>query len=194
MNRVPFVTLRRILYLVFGINFLGYLLYFMYFSSTITLTPPQQRKQLLDNYAYITFANNDEYAKGAVALAMSLLEVRSYYPLVVMITKEVSATTISLLENIGCIIYQTELIKLPPELSLQTARWGPAFTKLVAWEKTEFTKLIFLDSDLLILKNVDDLFDTQHNLLATLDADASSCRYFYLFFIHLFEFWFIVIS
>lgn len=108
---------------------------------------------------------------------MSLLEVGSVYPLAVMVTKDVSQATINLLEDVGCIVYKTDMIALPPELSLQTERWGPAFTKLVSWKKTEFNKLMFLDSDLLVLQNVDYLFDISDTLLATVDADASSCTY-----------------
>jgi len=82
------------------------------------------------------------------------------------------------LEGIGCLVYSTETVILPPELSLETARWGPAFTKLVAWKRTEYEKLMFMDSDLLVLQNVDHLFQaTDHTLLATVDADASSCEH-----------------
>lgn len=163
---------RKALYVLLGINIVLYILYFMQIPSSVS-----QTRRVIGDYAYITFTNNDNYAKGAVALAMSLMEVGSYYPLVVMVTKEVSTSTVTLLENIGCIVYETDLIELPPELSLQTARWGPAFTKLVSWEKTEYKKLMFMDSDLLVLQNVDHLFESNHNLLATVDADASSCRF-----------------
>lgn len=108
---------------------------------------------------------------------MSLMEVGSMYPLVVLVTKDVAKSTVTRLEQIGCIVYTTDMIALPSELSLQTERWGPAFTKLVSWQKTEFQKLMFLDSDLLVLKNVDDLFEQSDTLLATVDADASSCEY-----------------
>lgn len=130
------------------------------------------------NYAYITLANNEAYAKGALTLAMSLVEVNSLYPLVVLVTRDVPSPLVRALNGIGCLVYPTEPISLPPELSLETARWGPAFTKLIAWKRTEYSKLVFMDSDLIVLQNVDHLFaSTDDTLLATVDADASSCSY-----------------
>lgn len=41
----------------------------------------------------------------------------------------------------------------------------------------EFDKLIYMDSDVLVLQNVDMLFEASSELLATVDADASSCSY-----------------
>ena len=202
---------------LFLINLVGFILFFSYLTLQTDNTPK-------DNYpannAYITFTNNDAYAKGVAALAMSLMEVGSVYPLVVMITKDVSPSTAGMLGDIGCmylasillcsqtflpllsplfsllsfplssspcrptllsntlgIVYKTDMITLPAELSLQTERWGPAFTKIVSWKKTEFNKLMFLDSDLLVIQNVDYLFDKGDTLLATVDADASSCEY-----------------
>jgi alpha-N-acetylglucosamine transferase len=159
---------------IFFINLVGFLLFFTYITFQTDTTP---QPSFDSNNAYITFTNNDAYAKGVVALAMSLNEVGSAYPLVAMVTKEVSPTITNLLESVGCIVYKTDLIELPPELSLQTERWGPAFTKLVSWKKTEFSKLMFLDSDLLVLQNIDYLFEQSGTLLATVDADASSCLY-----------------
>lgn len=165
----------RTLSTIFFINLVGFIFFCGYLTLQTDNTSTTSRNHDPPNNAYITFTNNDAYAKGVVALAMSLMEVGSNYPLVVLVTKDVSQTTTGLLENIGCIVYKTDLITLPPELSLQTERWGPAFTKLVSWKQTEFNKLMFLDSDLLVLQNVDYLFDKGDTLLATVDADASSC-------------------
>jgi len=172
---VPSRTLSTILL----INLVGFIIFFFYLTqqSNNDNTISNTAYVLPAKNAYITFTNNDAYAKGVVALAMSLMEVGSIYPLVVLVSKDVSSETTSMLANIGCLVYQTEMVALPPELSLQTARWGPAFTKLVSWKKIEYNKLMFMDSDLLVLQNVDDLFDQGDTLLATVDADASSCDF-----------------
>ena len=36
---------------------------------------------------------------------------------------------------------------------------GITFTKLHAWKLTEYHKCVFLDSDVMVLQNIDDLFD-----------------------------------
>ncbi len=115
-------------------------------------------------------------------LAMSLMDTGTVVPILVLVTKSVSQGMIDILENIGCEVYKTESITLPQELSLQTERWGPAFTKLVAWKRTDFSKLVFIDSDTLVLKNIDQLFAVSDSLLAAVDTDASSCRFDISFF------------
>jgi len=157
--------------LFFAINFLMFIVFFLHNSP--------RKDSAVGNYAYITLANNEGYAKGAVALAMSLFEVGSLYPLLVLVTSGVPKSIVDMLEGIGCIVYHIESLPLPPQLALQAERWGPAFTKFMSWERTEYDKLIFMDSDLLVLKNVDGLFRTGADdiVLATVDADASSCSF-----------------
>lgn len=36
---------------------------------------------------------------------------------------------------------------------------GVTFTKLHAWKLTEYNKCVFLDADILVLQNVDDMFE-----------------------------------
>jgi len=127
--------------------------------------------------AFITFSNSDQYSNGIVALAESLKEVNSKYPLIAMVTSQVSQDKRNLLSDVGCIVRLVHELDLPEELSLETKRWGPAFTKLITWQFEEYSKLIFLDSDMLALKNIDELFQLDDTLHATLDADASSCTF-----------------
>jgi len=94
-----------------------------------------------------------------------------------MVTPQVSQDKINLLSDVGCIVKVVHELDLPEELNLETKRWGPAFTKLISWQLEEYSKLIFLDSDLLVLKNIDELFLLNDTLHATLDADASSCTF-----------------
>jgi len=127
--------------------------------------------------AFITFTNNDEYSKGAIALAESLLRVKSNYPLIVMITNQVSQDMQTTLSKIGCIVHETSPISLPDQINLEAKRWGPAFTKLLSWNLEQYSNLVFLDADLLVLRNIDELFQPTYDdsLYATVDTDASSC-------------------
>jgi len=131
----------------------------------------------LPNRAFITFANSEQYSDGILALAESLREVKSKYPLIAMVTAQVSQDKRNLLSDIGCIVRLVHELVLPEELNLEAKRWGPAFTKLISWQFEEYSKLIFLDSDLLVLKNIDELFSLNDTLHATLDTDASSCNF-----------------
>ena len=44
------------------------------------------------NYSFVTYADNDTYLKSAYALALSLRDVKSKYPLCVMVPDEVNIT------------------------------------------------------------------------------------------------------
>lgn len=59
------------------------------------------------NNAFVTFADNDIYLKSAYALALSLVEVQSKYPLCVMIPEEIDITDFeSSIQNLPVIIHK----------------------------------------------------------------------------------------
>lgn len=68
------------------------------------------------NRAFITFTNNDQYSNGVVALAESLKEVKSKYPLIAMVTPQVSQDKRNLLSDIGVIVKLVHELDLPEEL------------------------------------------------------------------------------
>ena len=51
---------------------------------------------------------------------------------------------------------------------------GVTYTKLNAWQLTQFDKCVFLDADTLVLKNVDELFD-RPELSAAPDVGWPDC-------------------
>ncbi len=126
-------------------------------------------------YAYVTLVTNADYGVGALALARSLKAVRSAWPLLVLATE--NAAGIDALEAEGCIIQAV----VPPPLSsafqarhershlhaaAPFAKGGkPAFhkpldnfCKLHSWRLTAYRRVVFLDADTLVVKNIDKLF------------------------------------
>ena len=51
---------------------------------------------------------------------------------------------------------------------------GVTFTKIYCWLLTQYSKCVFLDSDFLVLKNIDDLFEREE-LSAAPDAGWPDC-------------------
>jgi len=51
-----------------------------------------------------------------------------------------------------------------------THTWKNCFTKFKIFDLTEYKKIIFLDSDILILKNIDHLFNCSH-MTACIDGE-----------------------
>ena len=125
-------------------------------------------------YAYVTLVTNADYALGALALARSLKAVCSRWPLVVLATDRAPCEK---LEAEGCRIHAVAQPPLSSGFRARHARKAlharepytkgvkPAFhdpldnfCKLALWRLTQFERVVFLDADALVVKNIDRLF------------------------------------
>lgn len=127
-------------------------------------------------YSFVTLVSNDEFALGALALARSLKLVGSRWPLTVLTTAEGAA--MSALEAEGCRIVSIAPLPLSEAFRARHARPAlhaaapftkgskPAFHdplanfgKLRAWQLEGYRKVVFLDADVIAVKNIDRLFE-----------------------------------
>ncbi|XP_044491880.1 galactinol synthase 1-like [Mangifera indica] len=111
--------------------------------------------------AYVTFlAGNGDYVKGVVGLAKGLRKVKSAYPLVVATLPDVPEEHREILRSQGCIVHEIEPI-YPPENQIQfaIAYYVINYSKLRLWN-FEYSKMIYLDADIQVFENIDNLFDT----------------------------------
>lgn len=107
-----------------------------------------------------TLCGGDGYVKGAEALGRSLKRTRTAAAWVVMVTDDVSATARADLAALGWEVRAVAPITNPrPSEERLFARFGGTYTKLRAWELTEFDRVVLLDADTLVLRNVDELFE-----------------------------------
>ncbi|MFT3765000.1 MAG: glycosyltransferase family 8 protein [Minicystis sp.] len=111
--------------------------------------------------AYATMMCNGEgYLPGVEALGSSLAASGTTAPRVLMVTPEVRPITRDRLAAQGWTIREVDPIENPnPATQQMLPRFGAAYTKLRAWELDEYDKLVFLDADTIVVKNVDDLFE-----------------------------------
>lgn len=117
---------------------------------------------------YLTALTNERYIPGVMALAKSLHEVKSAYELAVMIPAEKE-------ESLGAAIGKYGILDIPgvfllPKENICLAEtemlieekysyWRDSFFKLQAAGCTEFDKIILLDCDQMVVRNIDHLFD-----------------------------------
>jgi alpha-N-acetylglucosamine transferase len=99
---------------------------------------------------------------GALVLNRTLQAV-SKYPLVIMATDTLPASSRDVLQRSGLRIVDVDHIS-PAEgqhsgFDTSFNRFNDAWTKLAVFGLTEFEKIILIDSDMLVLQSMDELFD-----------------------------------
>lgn len=130
------------------------------------------------NNAYLTFLTSNSYMGGVLLLKCTLDAVKTKYPLYCAITDDISAETIETLKKCNVQLINIEKIPTPQHIyehnkSLnpnQAEIWKDVLTKLQAWNMTQFDKIIMLDCDLMILKNIDHCFELDDGT-AALDGE-----------------------
>ncbi|KAF9460095.1 hypothetical protein BDZ94DRAFT_1266657 [Collybia nuda] len=133
-------------------------------------------------YAFVTLVSSDSYLPGALAVAGALKDVHPSPPVppevpfqtVCLVTPEtVDVSTIKLLRGAFEIVIGVEVIgqedekglKLLGRLDLNTV-----LTKLHIFRLTQFSKIIFLDADVLPIRPLSHLFSLPHEFSASPDV------------------------
>lgn len=130
------------------------------------------------SFAYVTLLSNEEYLPGVVALANSLKRVDSHYNLLVMTHTLLRPEVQLQLTAKGCKIielsplpFSTSFVenhtraaqhkKSPFLKGIKPSYHNPLsnFYKLSLWKLENYHKLVFIDSDMIVLQNIDHLFD-----------------------------------
>ena len=114
--------------------------------------------------AYVTLLSNRAYLKGVLVLYRSLKAVQAQYPLYCVLSVSVEDNVQKELEQEGicCIRLAHAAVdgNINPE-GLGFSHWNFTFDKLLIWGLTQFEKIVFLDSDMLIVRNIDELFECE---------------------------------
>lgn len=140
--------------------------------------------------AWVTLLTRTSYLPGAVLLAHSLQTQKSAFPLLILTTPSFPSSLLSNLEK-ECSLTNSKHLAIeplhPPEhnkpATLIAARFEDTWTKLRVFElhKHGYEKLIFLDADMLVRRNMDELFDmglprdwiaANHACVCNLDNDS----------------------
>jgi glycogenin len=111
--------------------------------------------------AYVTtLCNGDGYVPGVEALGRSLDRSGTTHDKLVLVTPDVPQPARETLAQRGWRIRDVLPIQNPnPSTEQLFARFANTFTKLRAFELTDFDKLVLLDADTIALQNIDDLFE-----------------------------------
>ena len=113
--------------------------------------------------AYITLLSTSSYLPGALCLAKSLAMTGTGYPLFVAISPEMPAQVEAMLSARGLgTLRLSDKRLLPREFRQSQHYWANTFDKLHIFGLTSFEKLVYVDSDMMVLRRIDELFEKPH--------------------------------
>lgn len=115
---------------------------------------------------YGVFLIGDSYLPGVIALKKSIDLVGSRFPLTAFCS-ECSSEAKESMKKEGILVVEVDAL-VPPTLIFEKnqrdgrPRWNSTFSKLGVLRMDQFEKIVLLDADMMILRNVDTLFDCPH--------------------------------
>ena len=152
--------------------------------------------------AWVTLLTRPTYTAGVLILAYTLQKHKSKYPLIVLITPTLPHSSIQALELEASqnALLRVEAIEtlIPPakhKITYIADRFEDTWAKLRVFSLTSYETIVFLDADIAIMRNMDDLFSTvlpgddwlaaNHACVCNLDKDnfapgdwnAQNCAY-----------------
>lgn len=126
------------------------------------------KSRSLRKWTWVTLLTSTSYLPGAILLAHSLHTHKSEYPLLILITPSFPPSLVLMLTREAALtnssILSIEPLSPPPHntpATLIASRFKDTWTKLRVFElhKYGYEKLVFLDADMLVLRNMDELFE-----------------------------------
>ena len=97
----------------------------------------------MGSYSYVTLLTNDNYIYGIILLAKSLKQVKSKYPLKVLITDNVSKASQEILKQLNVSYQLIDTISMPTKLYEENIKIHKEFTN--TWKNCfNIKKLFFL--------------------------------------------------
>lgn len=112
--------------------------------------------------AYVTLLTRNSYLPAALVLNESLKGVGSKYPLVIMSTPSLPSEAREALTRQGLEIVTVNPLQPTPSthtLSSVDARFADTWTKLRGFGLVGFDHIVLLDCDMIVMRNMDELFD-----------------------------------
>ncbi|KAK3672397.1 hypothetical protein LTR78_007704 [Recurvomyces mirabilis] len=121
---------------------------------------PNAKRVVESAKVWTTLITNTAYLPGLLTLEASLRHVGSKYPLIALYTDSFPADGHAALDRRGIAKKRVEYLLPKVEKSFENdPRFYDCWSKLTPFSLTEYERVVQLDSDMLVLKNMDELMD-----------------------------------
>lgn len=129
----------------------------------------------------MTLLSRTSYLAGTLVLYHSLMATKPKYPFVVAVTDTLPQDAQETLKRFGIELVTVDLLILPAsrfDPSKTEARFTDIWTKVRVFALEQFEKVVFLDSDMIVRRNMDEIFDLPitSNQVAAVHACACNPR------------------
>ncbi|KAH9840460.1 glycosyltransferase family 8 protein [Teratosphaeria destructans] len=146
----------------------------LYGGKTVPAVEDARRIPTDSQYAFLTLltadkesgsdgddVNEDHYYIHTRILTYQFchaIGTKSKFPFVVLVTPEVDHRKRAQLERDGALVHEVKTVA-PGLLLPSLERWEDVLTKFRLWELTQFERIAFIDADMFVFRNIDDIFD-----------------------------------
>ena len=147
-------------------------------ADAATRTAQNEAEPELINYPgmYLSLLNSNEYMPCLVALLYSYRKVQRGMPFGVMVTDNITQENRHIIEAFGAQIIDVPRIKLPYTEEEIRTRTFPCWEKLNMFRLQGVDKIVYVDSDMVFLRNTDELFSAS-NFSSVFDAWGDGVRF-----------------
>jgi hypothetical protein len=121
---------------------------------------PAMRPEDGSRRAWVTLLTRPSYLPGVLVLHYSLQRVKSAYPLIVLITPTLPSSSVAAMRALGIQVEQVEPLRPLVPVSIVAERFADTWDKLRAFG-LDLDRAVMIDGDMLLLQNMDDLFDME---------------------------------
>lgn len=115
-------------------------------------------------YAYVTLLSSNNYYPGVIGLFESLKLTNTICKeFVVIVNEDIDSKIIEKFEKLNYKVLKKEKIDFSSFIHNNSFKyWSKTFDKLHVFGLVQYDKIVFLDCDMFILKNIDELFSMPH--------------------------------
>ncbi len=114
-----------------------------------------------ERFSFVSIITSNNFLEGVLVLHHSLKKTNSKHPFLLLITPNISDEVLKVLSKHGIQYTTIQNIENPTQID-EKHRWFPTYAKLNIFGLTQFDKLVYVDADMVIVRNIDELFERPH--------------------------------
>ncbi len=117
-------------------------------------------------YAYVLYATSPQYLCNAIIMFSQLSKLQTKAKFILLYNKIWDYESSPEFQKIQEASFRYKIIIKPVDAGADKTNWGSSIAKLNAFELIEYKRIIYMDSDSMVLQNLDELFFIPESIVA----------------------------